>query len=398
MVLFGGEKMITLKSTEHYNNILQKYKKQTREFYDKAFRPHDVIGKCMNAYRTWIKTTNDTTLESFFNYYLANVKSEDTFVSLSNVLSYLTNLPKEDMLDLLVRHVIIETYFGGQVENYVIDYIKKQKGTEIVNLDKETKELFDRKYGVDIVFTFEGKTYFVQVKPVSFFLGKAETTITDRINALNEVRLLKEKYPQYKDAILKFCVYDSERQGFLTIRNSIFVDLDKKYFDRDTKMFWYDFCRNNKENFNFVMGTTEKKLNYYDGDIVPEDDTIFVFGSNPEGRHGAGSARVAVKQFGAIYGKGEGLQGNSYALPTTELRYNYPKMTLANITKNIQKLYDCARRHPDKKFKIAYRNKPDEVTLCGYSGKQLQECFKNAGEIPENIWFSKEWIISGNLA
>ena len=193
-------------------------------------------------------------------------------------------------------------------------------------------------------------------------------------------------------------MYDSERQGFLTIRNSIFVDLDKKYFDRDTKMFWYDFCRNNKENFNFVMGTTEKKLNYYDGDIVPEDDTIFVFGSNPEGRHGAGSAQVAVKQFGAIYGKGEGLQGNSYALPTTELRYNYPKMTLANITKNIQKLYDCARRHPDKKFKIAYRNKPDEVTLCGYSGKQLQECFKNAGEIPENIWFSKEWIISGNLA
>lgn len=64
-------------------------------------------------------------------------------------------------------------------------------------------------------------------------------------------------------------------------------------------------------------------MKFYTGNIVPEKDTIFVFGSNPEGRHGAGSARVAVQQFGAKYGIGEGLQGNAYALPTTELRYGH---------------------------------------------------------------------------
>lgn len=32
---------------------------------------------------------------------------------------------------------------------------------------------------------------------------------------------------------------------------------------------------------------------FYEGNITPSDDTIFVFGSNPEGRHGAGSAYVA---------------------------------------------------------------------------------------------------------
>ena len=62
-------------------------------------------------------------------------------------------------------------------------------------------------------------------------------------------------------------------------------------------------------------------MKYYTGNITPEPDTIFVFGSNPEGRHGSGSAKVARLQFGAIYGQGEGLQGNAYALPTTELRY-----------------------------------------------------------------------------
>lgn len=61
-------------------------------------------------------------------------------------------------------------------------------------------------------------------------------------------------------------------------------------------------------------------MKYYTGDIKPEPNTIFVFGSNPEGRHGAGAAKVAVEKFGAIYGIGEGWQGNAYAIPTKDLR------------------------------------------------------------------------------
>ena len=137
-------------------------------------------------------------------------------------------------------------------------------------------------------------------------------------------------------------------------------------------------------------------MKVYDGNIEPDDNTIFVFGSNPEGRHGAGSALVAVKYFGAKYGQGEGLQGQSYALPTTILGV-VNKMTLDEITENVRKMYACALEHPDKDFKVAYRNKPWEVTLCGYSGKQLQKCFKDAGDIPENVWFSREWYESGNL-
>jgi len=46
---------------------------------------------------------------------------------------------------------------------------------------------------------------------------------------------------------------------------------------------------------------------FYIGNITPEANTIFVFGSNSEGRHGAGAAKVARNQFGAIYGQSEGL-------------------------------------------------------------------------------------------
>ena len=58
----------------------------------------------------------------------------------------------------------------------------------------------------------------------------------------------------------------------------------------------------------------------YIGDITAEPNTIFVFGSNPEGRHGAGAAKVAREKFGAIYGRGESIQGHAYAIPTKDLR------------------------------------------------------------------------------
>ena len=40
---------------------------------------------------------------------------------------------------------------------------------------------------------------------------------------------------------------------------------------------------------------------------------IFVFGSNLQGYHGGGAARVAMNRFGAKFGVGVGLQGQSYA-------------------------------------------------------------------------------------
>lgn len=42
------------------------------------------------------------------------------------------------------------------------------------------------------------------------------------------------------------------------------------------------------ENVNMSVS-----IHYYTGDIVPQDNVVFVFGSNPEGRHGLGAAKVA---------------------------------------------------------------------------------------------------------
>ena len=45
-----------------------------------------------------------------------------------------------------------------------------------------------------------------------------------------------------------------------------------------------------------------------------KENEIFVFGSNLAGMHGGGAARIARLHFGAVMGKGVGLQGQSYAI------------------------------------------------------------------------------------
>lgn len=49
-----------------------------------------------------------------------------------------------------------------------------------------------------------------------------------------------------------------------------------------------------------------------------KENQIFVFGSNMNGNHTGGAARLAVEKFGAIMGQAEGIQGQSYAIPTLD--------------------------------------------------------------------------------
>lgn len=145
---------------------------------------------------------------------------------------------------------------------------------------------------------------------------------------------------------------------------------------------------------------TVNNIRCYSGDIAPESGVVFVFGSNPEGRHGAGAAKVARERFGAVYGRGEGLQGNAYALPTKDLRVTenrgFRSISPETITQSIKRLYETARQHPDKSFCIAYRN-TDRASLNGYTGIEMMRMFNSAGRLPDNVIVSEEWAKTGIL-
>lgn len=143
-------------------------------------------------------------------------------------------------------------------------------------------------------------------------------------------------------------------------------------------------------------------MNYWDGDKVPIlDDVVMVFGSNPQGRHGMGAALDARRNYGAIYGQGRGLQGNSYGLVTKNLKKNfYEKSTgitytrygnrsvsLEMIRSNIDELYDCARNHPELKFYVIYKLQSHNG-LNGYKSSDILKQFYRES-IPDNIYFHK---------
>jgi hypothetical protein len=128
----------------------------------------------------------------------------------------------------------------------------------------------------------------------------------------------------------------------------------------------------------------------YTGQIFNlKENQIFVFGSNTEGRHGKGAALFAKNNFGAIYGKAKGLQGQSYAIVTKDLTKNtHPSISKEYIIEQIETLYEYANRHPDKEFLVAYAGKA--LNLNTYSSKEMASMF-TMENIPENIVFEGDF-------
>lgn len=128
----------------------------------------------------------------------------------------------------------------------------------------------------------------------------------------------------------------------------------------------------------------------YEGRIIAlPSNGIFVFGSNTEGRHGAGAARYALMHFGAHYALAMGIQGQSYAIITKDLnKKEHPSISKEFIIEQIEELYKYAKEHPDKDFYVAYSGKGRN--LNGYTNKQMAEMFSHY-PIPENMVFEEKF-------
>ena len=95
-----------------------------------------------------------------------------------------------------------------------------------------------------------------------------------------------------------------------------------------------------------------------------EDDEVFVFGSNTEGMHAGGAARMAMN-WGAIYGKAFGLQGKTFAIPTVDYTRS-GKMSIDEIKKYVDEFLDFTIKNKDKKFLVT------EIG-CGIAGFKVSE-------------------------
>lgn len=109
---------------------------------------------------------------------------------------------------------------------------------------------------------------------------------------------------------------------------------------------------------------------------------IFVFGSNLAGIHGAGAAKFAVKNHGAKYGQGWGLQGESFAIPTKD--GNIKTLPLTSIKTYVDKFKAYAKEHPELTFQLT----PIGCGLAGYKPSDIGPMFKDS---PPNVVIPEEF-------
>lgn len=105
-------------------------------------------------------------------------------------------------------------------------------------------------------------------------------------------------------------------------------------------------------------------------------NAIFVFGSNLAGRHGKGAALWASRHRGARYGQGEGLQGQSYAIPTKD--GSLRTLSLEEIGLAVGRFIAFATERPELTFELT----PIGCGLAGYVPAQIAPMFRDA---PANV-------------
>lgn len=103
---------------------------------------------------------------------------------------------------------------------------------------------------------------------------------------------------------------------------------------------------------------------YYSPRVTPEqvnslaEGEVFVFGSNASGFHKGGAAAFAANRFGAVWGQGEGLQGHSYAIPSTD--------GLDNLRAAVERFTVFAEQHAELRFLVTRIG-------CGSAGHSVAE-------------------------
>lgn len=111
-------------------------------------------------------------------------------------------------------------------------------------------------------------------------------------------------------------------------------------------------------------------------------NSIFVFGSNLHGRHGAGAARTALRFHGARYGCGEGPQGMAYAIPTKDGALQ--TLPLDVIKRKVENFIHYAEEHPELQFFVTRIG----CGLAEYRNEDIAPFFIGA---PGNCKLDNQW-------
>lgn len=117
-------------------------------------------------------------------------------------------------------------------------------------------------------------------------------------------------------------------------------------------------------------------------DFITElkENEIFVFGSNLQGMHGGGAARLAYEKFGAIWGQGVGLQGQSYGIPTMHGGVDA-------IKPYVDEFIGFSKSHPELTFLVTRIG----CGIAGFRDEEIAPLFKECIEL-DNVILPRSFV------
>lgn len=171
--------------------------------------------------------------------------------------------------------------------------------------------------------------------------------------------------------------------------HDVVIPYFKRYFDASEYTYIKRSCYERSTMPDEMFNVNENKNmteNHKNERITPrwiehlKENEIFVFGSNLAGMHGGGAARTARLHFGAIMGKGVGLQGQSYAIPTMQGGVD-------TIRPYVDDFIAYVKQHPDLHFLVT----PIGCGIAGFEPEDIAPLFEEAKEVknislPESFW------------
>ncbi len=108
-----------------------------------------------------------------------------------------------------------------------------------------------------------------------------------------------------------------------------------------------------------------------------EPNQIFVFGSNSQGHHAGGAARIAHEKFRAKWGVSHGLTGQTYAIDTMS--------GIEAIHKEVKEFIEFAQAHKHLEFLVT------EIG-CGIAGYSIEEIAPLFAGCSENVLLPVRFI------
>lgn len=114
-----------------------------------------------------------------------------------------------------------------------------------------------------------------------------------------------------------------------------------------------------------------------------QPNEIFVFGSNLQGAHGGGAARIAYEKFGAEWGVGVGRTGQCYAIPTMQ-------DGVETIRPYVDEFIRYAQQNQDLTFLVTRIG----CGIAGFTDEQISPLFKAAYDLP-NVALPDGWRTEG---